>query len=69
MLLRQQYEAGLKSVLEFAGDLMVDIPKVWDYLGELIGKLQISNLKRDDHFKPSSISYSHLKEYSLTVQK
>ncbi len=42
MLLRQQYEAGLNSVLEFAGDLVVDIPKVWDYFGELIGELKIS---------------------------
>ncbi len=40
ILLRQQYEAGLNSVLEFAGDLIVDIPKVWDYFGELIGKLK-----------------------------
>ena len=45
ILLRQQYEAGLNFVLETAGDLMVDIPKIWDYFGELIGKLAISNFK------------------------
>ena len=38
VLLRKQFKAGLNSVLEFAGDLMVDIPKVWDYFGELIGR-------------------------------
>lgn len=38
ILLRKQYEAGLKAILQFAGDLIFDIPKIWDYLGELIGK-------------------------------
>ena len=39
ILLRKQYEAGLRSVLQIVGDLVVDIPKVWDYLGELIGNI------------------------------
>ena len=39
ILLRKQYETGLRSVLHYAGDLVVDIPKVWDYLGELIGNI------------------------------
>jgi hypothetical protein len=37
LLLKKQFKVGLSAVLEFAGDLMVDIPKVWDYFGELIG--------------------------------
>ena len=37
ILLRKQFEAGLKSVLQIADVLLVDIPKIWDYLGELIG--------------------------------
>lgn len=38
ILLKSQYEKGLQNVLQFAGDLVVDIPKIWDYLGQLIGK-------------------------------
>ena len=37
ILLKKQFEAGLKSVLEFVGDLVVDIPMIWNYLGELLG--------------------------------
>ena len=37
-LLPSQYERGLISVLKFASDLVVDIPKVWDYFGEMIGE-------------------------------
>ena len=39
ILLRKQFESGLKSVLQIADVLVVDIPKIWDYLGELIGKI------------------------------
>jgi len=37
ILLGKQYESGLRLVLQIAGDLVVDVPKVWIYLGELIG--------------------------------
>ena len=37
ILLKKQYVKGLQNILQFAGDLVVDIPKVWDYFGELIG--------------------------------
>ena len=37
ILLKKQYVKGLQNVLQFAGDLVVDIPKVWDYFGDLIG--------------------------------
>lgn len=39
VLLRKQFEVGLKSVLQIADDVVVDIPKIWDYLGELLGKI------------------------------
>ena len=39
ILLKKQYVSGLGLVLETVGDLIVDIPKVWLYLGELIGEL------------------------------
>ena len=38
ILLRKQFDVGLKSVLQLAEILLVDIPKFWDYLGELIGE-------------------------------
>ena len=38
LLLKKQYVKGLQNVLQIAGDLVVDIPKIWDYFGELIGK-------------------------------
>jgi len=37
VLLKKQFEVGLKTILGFTPDLVVDIPKVWDYLGDLIG--------------------------------
>ena len=40
ILLRSQFVKGLEAVLEIAEDLVVDIPKIWDYFGELIGSLQ-----------------------------
>ncbi|XP_013390980.1 eukaryotic translation initiation factor 4 gamma 1 isoform X3 [Lingula anatina] len=33
------YLKGLKEILEFAEDMEIDIPKIWDYLGELIGPM------------------------------
>ena len=43
ILLKKQCEAGLKTALEFVGDLVVDIPMIWNYLGELLGnRLQFS---------------------------
>lgn len=32
-----KYTKGLTAVLEFADDLAIDIPNVWQYFGELIG--------------------------------
>lgn len=33
----KSYLCGLEEVLEFADDLRVDIPKMWEYLADLIG--------------------------------
>lgn len=41
ILLKKQFEAGLKPILEITPDLVVDIPKVWDYIGDLIGKFDL----------------------------
>ena len=41
ILLKSQYEKGLQNVLKIAGDLVVDIPKFWDYLGQLISKYSL----------------------------
>ena len=38
ILLKKQYQTGLQTILEIAADLVVDIPLVWVYLAELIGK-------------------------------
>ena len=38
ILLKKQFEVGFKMILSFTPDLVVDIPKVWDYLGDLIGQ-------------------------------
>jgi hypothetical protein len=37
ILLRKQFETGLRTVLDIADIMVVDVPKLWDYLGELIG--------------------------------
>ena len=37
-LLPEQYEAGLVRILEFAGDLLVDIPRLWEFIAELVGE-------------------------------
>jgi hypothetical protein len=37
VLLKSQFVGGLNEVLAMASDLVVDIPKIWDYFGELIG--------------------------------
>ncbi len=45
IVLRRQFEAELVNVLKASSDLLVDMPKLWDYLGELIGKFSDSNNK------------------------
>ncbi|XP_022239686.1 eukaryotic translation initiation factor 4 gamma 3-like [Limulus polyphemus] len=35
----EQYTKGLKSILENADDFAIDIPRIWEYLGELIGPM------------------------------
>jgi hypothetical protein len=37
ILLEEQYKQGFGLILGDAGDLVVDIPKYWDYLGEILG--------------------------------
>lgn len=32
------YISGLEEVLAQLDDLIIDIPKVWDYLAEMLGK-------------------------------
>ena len=38
LLQRVQVFQGMSNVLEFAEEMICDIPKYWDYFGELIGK-------------------------------
>ncbi|XP_072039724.1 eukaryotic translation initiation factor 4 gamma 1-like [Amphiura filiformis] len=35
----QQYLQGLHEVLEFAEDMAIDIPLIWEFLGELMGSM------------------------------
>ncbi len=37
-LLPEQYEKGLSGILKFAGDLLVDIPTLWDFVAQIVGK-------------------------------
>ena len=41
LLQKTQCVKGLGKFLQSAIDLICDIPKIWDYLGEIIGKLYI----------------------------
>ena len=41
ILLKKQYESALGRVLDTVEDLIVDIPKYWLYMGELIGQFKI----------------------------
>jgi len=46
-LTASQYEEGLAEILKFAGDFVVDMPKFWEYVAELVCKcphLVISNV-------------------------
>ena len=38
ILMAEQYLAGLAEVFMFAGDLLVDIPNFFGYMGEIIGE-------------------------------
>ena len=38
LLQRAQCRAGLSMFLETAIELTCDIPKIWDYVGEVVGK-------------------------------
>ncbi|XP_022249627.1 eukaryotic translation initiation factor 4 gamma 3-like isoform X2 [Limulus polyphemus] len=48
----EMYIKGLKSILENADDYAIDIPRIWEYLGELIGPM----------IQDGSIPLSFLKE-------
>ena len=40
LLQRAQCREGLSTFLETAIDLICDIPKIWDYVAEVVGKYQ-----------------------------
>jgi translation initiation factor 4G len=50
MITRGQYSEGVCRILEFAGDLAVDIPKIYDYLAELIAPMVTSTAMPMDQF-------------------
>jgi hypothetical protein len=56
ILLRKQFEAGFRNVLEFAGDLVVDIPKIWDYFGDIIGNVNMASILLFSNFSDSCAS-------------
>ena len=37
------YSDSMNEVLEFAEDFAIDIPKIWDYLGEIISPVVTSS--------------------------
>ncbi|XP_030843134.1 eukaryotic translation initiation factor 4 gamma 3 isoform X1 [Strongylocentrotus purpuratus] len=39
ILTKEQYLTGIKDVIEFADDMAIDIPKIYEYLGELMGAM------------------------------
>ena len=38
LLQRAQVVQGIGNILEFAEEMICDIPKIWEFLGELIGE-------------------------------
>jgi len=54
----KQYLKGLSEILEFAEDMVIDIPKIWQYLGELIGPM----------VQDGSVPLSFLKEVVQPIQ-
>ena len=42
LLLPSQFQKGLCSLLEFAADMELDVPKIWAYMGEIIGEILLS---------------------------
>ena len=38
LLMAEQFRAGMSEVLQYAADLLVDIPNFFDYMGEIIGE-------------------------------
>ena len=45
VLLRKQYQTGLRNFLANAGDFIVDVPLYWTCMGEIIGKIVFCFLK------------------------
>lgn len=43
VILRKQFESGLGALMECVGDVVVDIPMLWDYLGEILAPMFLSN--------------------------
>ena len=42
VLLKKQYERGLRNFLANAGDLIVDVPLYWTCMGEIIGRMTLT---------------------------
>ncbi|XP_072174929.1 eukaryotic translation initiation factor 4 gamma 1-like [Diadema setosum] len=41
LLTNEQYLAGLKNTIDYAEDMAIDIPKIWEYLGEIQGAMLV----------------------------
>lgn len=40
----EDYEAGLQQVLDGADDISIDVPKIWDYLAELLSSALVAQI-------------------------
>ena len=51
LLQREQCLIGFSKFLPIAIDLICDIPKIWDYIGEVVGKFSSLSLKNVWEFR------------------
>ena len=55
LLQREQCLIGFSKFLPIAIDLICDIPKIWDYIGEVVGKFSSLSLKNVWEFRTNSL--------------
>nr|CAG23924.1 eukaryotic initiation factor 4G [Sphaerechinus granularis] len=60
LLTKEQYLTGIKDMIEFAEDMAIDIPKIYEYLGELMGAMVI---ERAEYLEVQATAVMPLKEF------
>ncbi|XP_041479661.1 eukaryotic translation initiation factor 4 gamma 1-like isoform X3 [Lytechinus variegatus] len=60
LVTKEQYLTGIKDMVEFAEDMAIDIPKIYEYLGEIMGATVI---ERAEYLELQATAVMPLKEF------